>query len=36
MLANMDAQISPDEARVGFQSIDTNDDLVMGRGELIE
>ena len=36
MLTNMDAQISVDEARIGFRSIDTNNDGVIGLDEFIE
>ena len=36
MLNNMEAQMSPDEARIGFQSIDTNGDGVIELDEFIE
>ena len=36
MLNNMEAQISPDEARIGFQSIDTNRDGVIELDEFVE
>jgi hypothetical protein len=32
----MDAQMSADEARIGFQSIDTNKDGVFGLEEFID
>jgi Ca2+-binding EF-hand superfamily protein len=36
MMTNMDAQMSADEARIGFQSIDTNNDGVIGLEEFID
>ena len=36
MMTNMDAQMSADEARIGFQAIDTNNDGVIGLEEFID
>jgi len=36
MLNNLEAQISRDEARIGFRAIDTNNDGVIGLDEFIE
>jgi Ca2+-binding EF-hand superfamily protein len=36
MLNNLEAQVSRDEARIGFRAIDTNKDGVIGLDEFIE
>lgn len=36
MLTDMDSQVSPEEARIGFQAIDSNNDGVIGLEEFIE
>jgi Ca2+-binding EF-hand superfamily protein len=36
MLTDMDSQVSPEQARIGFQAIDSNNDGVIGMEEFIE